>query len=193
MDLGLLTDPSSKPWLNIVANSYIITGDGSFGYDGSIRPVTGTVLLPAFGFDPNPFPVITANTIQVGTTFSGTLVGTVSAGGLGDTLIVYLETGVQIIALMLMNIPGIAIGFPATIRIAFDINFTQIGVLGRASCTYTVTIARSDGLFTSAGQLVTSDFLNTTIDLPLSVTAQWATPDVGNLLTLTGGWMRRVV
>lgn len=193
MDFPLLSDPSDKPWCNIVANSIRVTGDGTFGStDVGAFPITGDQSVVCFtGYRPNRFPNVRAGTLDVGSTFAGNFHGT-TTNLVPDTLHVDMYWGA--VRVMRVEFPMLEI-FPPPARqlnIGFSINCNVAGPNGLMECQFTA-ISGGNVIDVRAVQGTTPSGINTTFNHPISLEAHWDTTDPGSVLLITSGYMRRIV
>jgi len=194
MDLGLLTSPDFKPWLNIVANSYIATGDGTFGSDGSIHPTTGIGRLVAFsGYAPTKNPSIAANSLYVGSTFTGAIYGTVvtEAGG-AQVVIEVLFEPFEFVKVTI-DVPDTPAGAPRQIRILFDSNAQSVGVGGFMVGTYTAYLGGSPAYPMQVFQGKLGFNIDTTASRTVSILGGWNTASPDNVLRISNAWMKRAI
>jgi len=195
MDLGLLTSPDDKVWLNIVANSYRITGDGSFGSDGNAIPVTGTATIPAFtNFFPNTQPTIGANSLKVGSTFSGVLYAEATTVAGGSLVSVTMNWGGVAVLPIIINLQSIPLFTTMPIRIYFEVGVLVDGEFGSGYADYTVVVGGNATypVFRLYQNRVGVN-INTIVDLPVTITGSWNNPSAENVLRIFCAWMRREI
>lgn len=189
MDLNLVRAPGRKPWLDINANSFKISGDGSFGLNGTVTTVTGNVLLPCVsGYAPYPAPEIKANTFDVGTCFTGELSGTIQTAVL-DAVSIYAYFG----ASRVLRCEAV---FPAAIvltsyQLEWGMQVNSLGAGGTTRGWWKLTIGTAAATQTYRG--VSADPFSSVVACPISFRASFTTLNPACIITTSSGYMRRMI